>query len=136
MLLASGASRSACRGLIDDWLAGRGNLPKPPGSGTDHRRSGSQRTHRVDQPWRQRQRSCRAGLRDRAKVSRSRLCLCGYTAHRFVAVGGRAARQVELRIGEDHRASWRVAVAAGFTLAGTVESHVAATGKRMRIYAL
>jgi RimJ/RimL family protein N-acetyltransferase len=43
-------------------------------------------------------------------------------------LGELGAARVELRIGRDNLASQRVATKAGFTLAGTVQSHLAATG--------
>ena len=39
------------------------------------------------------------------------------------------AREVELRIGKGHIESQRVAVAAGFVLAGSIMSHLEATGE-------
>lgn len=47
-------------------------------------------------------------------------------------VEARGVTAVELRIAERHLASQRVATAAGFRLAGTVETSVAATGERFQ----
>jgi RimJ/RimL family protein N-acetyltransferase len=127
--LAHRASRVACKGLIDDWLAGWGNRPSRHGPAlviveTDH-------TDLIGQ----------IGLGDRGSgtvellygiAPRHRGRGYAAAATRLVAswlLAAGAARQIELRIDKDHLVSQRVAVAAGFTLVGTVESHVPATGK-------
>lgn len=125
--LATGATRSACNGLIDDWLAGWGNLPSRQGPALVIVEAGH--TDLIGQ----------IGLGDRGRgvvkllygiAPRYRSSGYASAATRLVAfwlLEEGAASQIELRIDKDHVASQRVAVAASVTLVGTVESRVPAT---------
>jgi RimJ/RimL family protein N-acetyltransferase len=62
------------------------------------------------------------GYRNRGVATRAVSLVAGW------CVEERAAARVELRIGHSNLASQRVAVKAGFSRAGIVRSHVAATG--------
>jgi RimJ/RimL family protein N-acetyltransferase len=126
--LAAGASLESCVALIDDWLAGWRNDRSFHGPAlVIEEARGSAMIGQV-------------GLADRG----GRIVELVYGVappHRGRGYATRAARlaarwllsdglasTVELRIGEDDVASQRVAAAAGFVPAGTVKSHVPATG--------
>lgn len=126
--LAPRADDRACTALIEDWLAGWRNETRFHGPALVFVEAGQ--THLIGQ----------VGLGDRGDRSvelvygiapdyRGR----GYasSAARLVAswlLTEGVARQIELHIDKDRVASQRVAIKAGFTLAGTVVSHVPATG--------
>jgi RimJ/RimL family protein N-acetyltransferase len=128
--LAPGADDRACIALIEDWLAGWRNDASFHGPALAVVEAGH--TDLLGQ----------VGLGDRgdgivelvygiAPDYRGR----GYasSAARLVAswlLAEGIARQVEVRIDKDRVASQRVAATAGFTLAGTVVSHVPETGAR------
>jgi RimJ/RimL family protein N-acetyltransferase/ketosteroid isomerase-like protein len=126
--LAAGTTLAGCEALIADWLAGWQNAASQHGPALAIQRPGQ--AVLIGQVW----------LADRG----DRIVELGYgvaPAHRRRGYASRAARLaprwlldsghaevVELRIGQDNLASQRTATAAGFTPAGTVRCHVAATG--------
>jgi RimJ/RimL family protein N-acetyltransferase len=127
--LAAGASLADCRAVVSDWLAGWRNQPSFHGPALIVTASGDPAL------------AGQVGLGDRgdrvveldygiAPDRRGR----GY-ATRAVRLAARwllherHARVAELRIAAGNTASQRVALAAGFTPAGTVQSHVPATGE-------
>jgi RimJ/RimL family protein N-acetyltransferase len=117
------------RGLIDDWLAGWRNLPSRQGPALVIVEA--RHTALIGQ----------IGLGDRGcdVVELVYGIAPGYRGRGYASAATRlvgswlleagAARQHELHIDKGHVASQRVAVSAGFTLVGTVESNVPATGK-------
>ena len=126
--LAEGACLNSCVELVADWLAGWRNPPSVQGPAFVITHAGD--TQLIGQ----------VGLGDRgngvvelvygiAPDHRGR----GYATHaarlaaRWLLEEG-LAHEVELRIGESHLESQRVAVTAGFTPAGVVVSNVRATG--------
>jgi RimJ/RimL family protein N-acetyltransferase len=127
--LAEGSSVATCEALIADWLAGWRNLPSVQGPALVMTEVGQMRA------------IGHVGLRDRgdrvvelvygvAPDQRGH----GYAsrAARLVArwlLDEGLAREVELRIGEGHAESLRVAGNAGFALAGTVVSRATGTGE-------
>lgn len=127
--LPTGADELRCAALIDDWLAGWRNLPSVQGPALVIIEADSARL------------IGHVGLRDRgedvveivygvAPDSRGH----GYAtaAARLAALwllDGGFARAVELRIGKANVPSQRVAKAAGFVLAGTIESQLEEAGE-------
>jgi len=127
--LAAGAGLASCETLVADWLAGWQNLPSQNGPAFAVQQAAQPRL--IGQVW----------LADRG----DQVVELGYgiaPAHRRRGYAARAARLaaewllstgragvVELRIGQDDVASQRVAAAAGFAPAGTVQSYVPGTGQ-------
>jgi RimJ/RimL family protein N-acetyltransferase/ketosteroid isomerase-like protein len=127
--LAAAASLASCEALIADWLGGWQHVASQHGPAFAIQRAGQAAL--IGQVW----------LADRG----ARVVELGYgvaPGYRDRGYAARAARLgarwlldtgqadvVELRISQDNIASQRAAAAAGFTLTGTVRTHVAATGQ-------
>jgi RimJ/RimL family protein N-acetyltransferase len=126
--LAFGADDRTCTALIEDWLAGWRNEASFQGPALvvveaghneligqvvlgDRGNGSVELVYGIAPHYRGRGNASSA-----ARLVASWLLMDGF------------ARQVELRIDKDQVASQRVAIKAGFTLAGTVVSHVPATG--------
>lgn len=127
--LYSGASRERCFWMVADWLAGwvgEGSCNGPalvltvPGSPAvvgqvgfiPHSEGAIELVHGTAPSW-----------RGQGLATRAVWLAAGWL------IRERGAQTVELRVGRDRLACQRVAVKAGFSLAGTVSSVVGATGK-------
>jgi RimJ/RimL family protein N-acetyltransferase len=126
--LAFGADDPTCMALVEDWLAGWRNETSFHGPALVVVEAGHNEL--IGQ----------VGLGDRGDGSVELVygIAPDYRGREYASSAARlvaswlltecSARQVELRIDKGHLASRRVATKAGFTLAGTVVSHVPATG--------
>jgi RimJ/RimL family protein N-acetyltransferase len=127
--LAAGASLADCQALVGDWLAGWYNRRSFHGPALIITAAGEATL------------AGEVGLGDRGegvveltygiapdRRGRGYATRAARLAARWLLREGRAST-VELRIDAGNTASQRVAVAAGFTPAGTIRSHVPATGE-------